>query len=170
MLEVGRESLKSLESVRGEEVRQLLARESIPLTSFLSGTPSTLFNSREDQIGNFLIFIILCTFFTTASFASPRIPLCLMMLGSNNCESLVVRRSNHPVRSGSHPHLILLLSCVVDPEGFWFLMVSNIWIRIRVRIQIQNEPMRIHNTGLYKLLSQKGRIRPERLIRIRSRI
>jgi hypothetical protein len=42
MLEVGRESLKSLESVRGEDVRQLLAKESIPLTSFLSGTPSTL--------------------------------------------------------------------------------------------------------------------------------
>jgi hypothetical protein len=48
--------------------------------------------------------------------------------------------------------------------------VSNIWIRIWVRIQIHNEPMRIHNTDLYKLLSLKGRIRPKRLFRMRSRI
>ncbi len=71
----------------------------------------------------------------------------------DNCDSLVVRRSNHLARSGSHPHLVITLWI---RKGFHSRFVSNIWIRIRVRIQIHNEPMRIHNTDLYKLLSLKA--------------
>jgi hypothetical protein len=107
MLEVGRESLKSMESVRGEEVRQLLARESIPLTSFLSGTVYSLTLIKINR-GIFLNFYFMYCFSTLLHLPPLRF-LCVRGCwdrNHDNCDSLVVGRSNHSARSGFHPRLM----------------------------------------------------------------
>ncbi len=129
----------------------------------------------EINRGIFEIFYLkYLLFFNTASLPPLRFHCvwgcCCWGRTNDNCDSLVVGRSNHSARSGFHPRLmkITFLYCGSGRVFVPDCINSNIWIR--VRIQIHNKPVRIHNTVLYKLLSQKDQICPDILFCMRSRI